>query len=81
MNPNEIKTEHVAKREIRVFISSTLRDMQRERELLVKKVFPELRRICDKRFVSFTELTLYKGLCMENIRLKLRNTNFKTDTP
>ena len=28
-------------REIRVFISSTFRDMQRERELLVKQVFPE----------------------------------------
>ena len=41
-------------RRIRVFISSTFRDMKHERELLVKKVFPELRRICDERFVSFT---------------------------
>ena len=28
-------------RQIRVFISSTFRDMKRERELLVKHVFPE----------------------------------------
>lgn len=34
-------------REIRVFISSTFHDMQRERELLVKQVFRELRRVCD----------------------------------
>ncbi len=31
---------------IRVFISSTFRDMQLERDILVKKVFPELRKIC-----------------------------------
>ena len=32
------------RREIRVFISSTFRDMQEEREELVKQVFPQLRR-------------------------------------
>ncbi len=55
MNPQEPKSELLSKRQIRVFISSTFRDMQRERELLVKTVFPELRRICDERFVSFTQ--------------------------
>lgn len=39
-------------RVIRVFISSTFRDMMRERDLLVKEVFPELRRKCAKRFVT-----------------------------
>ena len=39
-------------RQIRVFISSTFRDMMRERDLLVKEVFPELRRKCAKRFVT-----------------------------
>ena len=52
-------------RQIRVFISSTLRDMQRERELLVKEVFPELRRLCDERFVSFTEVDLRWGITKE----------------
>jgi len=33
-------------REIRVFISSTFRDMQEEREELVKQIFPQLRRRC-----------------------------------
>lgn len=40
-------------REIRVFISSTFRDMMRERDLLVKRVFPALRRIRAKRLVAF----------------------------
>jgi hypothetical protein len=61
MNQHDLKSEHLAKREIRVFISSTFRDMQEERELLVKKVFPELRRICEERLVSFIEVALYRG--------------------
>jgi len=52
-------------RQIRVFISSTFRDMQRERELLVKRVFPELRRICTQRFVTFTEVDLRWGITEE----------------
>src|SRR5882724_11602155 len=52
-------------RVIRVFISSTFRDMQKERELLVKEVFPELRRVCDERFVSFTEVDLRWGITRE----------------
>ena len=32
--------------------------MQAERELLIKRVFPELRSICAKRFVTFTEVDL-----------------------
>ena len=57
--------DRLVNREIRVFISSTFRDMQEERELLVKKVFPELRRICDERFVSFTEVDLRWGITGE----------------
>lgn len=49
-------------RQIRVFISSTFRDMMRERDLLVKEVFPELRRKCAKRFVTFTEVDLRWGI-------------------
>ena len=32
-------------RAIRVFVSSTFRDMQAEREELVKRVFPQIRRV------------------------------------
>ena len=49
-------------RQIRVFISSTFRDMRRERDMLVKEVFPELRRKCAKRFVTFTEVDLRWGI-------------------
>lgn len=52
-------------RVIRVFISSTFRDMMRERDLLVKQVFPALRRICAKRFVTFTEVDLRWGITEE----------------
>ena len=52
-------------RQIRVFISSTFRDMTRERDLLVKEVFPELRRKCAQRFVTFTEVDLRWGITEE----------------
>lgn len=53
------------RREIRVFISSTFRDMMRERDLLVKRVFPALRRVCARRFVTFTEVDLRWGITEE----------------
>jgi len=49
-------------REIRVFISSTFRDMQQERELLIKEIFPELRRICAERLITLTEVDLRWGI-------------------
>ena len=39
--PTNLSTQD---RVIRVFISSTFRDMMRERDSLVKEVFPEMRR-------------------------------------
>jgi nephrocystin-3 len=45
---------------VRVFLSSTLRDFAEERDLLVRKVFPELRRKCRERQVEFaTQPTLH----------------------
>ena len=61
MNHTPLSTD----RQIRVFISSTFRDMMRERDLLVKEVFPELRRKCAKRFVTFTEVDLRWGITEE----------------
>ena len=51
--------------EIRIFISSTFRDMQDEREYLIKHIFPELRTICRERGVEFTEIDLRWGVTEE----------------
>src|SRR6187402_391338 len=51
--------------ELRVFISSTFHDLQAEREYLVKKVFPEIRQLCRKHGVEFTEIDLRWGLTEE----------------
>ena len=52
-------------REIRVFISSTFRDMQEEREELVKQIFPQLRRLCESRGVTWGEVDLRWGVSDE----------------
>jgi hypothetical protein len=41
-------------RSIRVFVSSTFRDMQAERDYLVKTIFPQLRKLCESRAVTWT---------------------------
>ena len=55
--------------ELRVFISSTFRDLQEEREHLVKKVFPEIRALCRRRGVTFTDVDLRWGLTEEEADL------------
>ncbi len=55
--------------ELRVFISSTFRDLQEEREHLVKKIFPEIRAICRQRGITFTEVDLRWGLTDEDVAL------------
>lgn len=47
---------------IRVFISSTFRDLQDERDELMKKTFPVLRRKAEERDVTLTELDLRWGI-------------------
>jgi len=51
--------------ELRVFISSTFRDLQEEREHLVKKIFPEIRALCRVRGVTFTDIDLRWGITDE----------------
>jgi hypothetical protein len=58
-------TSAVHQRLIRVFISSTFRDMQAEREELVKFTFPELRRRCRERSVEFVDVDLRWGISDE----------------
>ncbi|MCL2186500.1 MAG: tetratricopeptide repeat protein [Treponema sp.] len=52
-------------RQIRIFISSTFRDMMKERDYLITKTFPELRRYCDDRDISLFELDLRWGVTQE----------------
>ncbi len=48
-----------------LFVSSTFGDMFDEREVLVKRVFPELRRRCRQRCARFMEVDLRWGLTRE----------------
>jgi len=58
-----------APNELRVFISSTFRDLQEEREHLIKKIFPEIRATCRERGIRFTEVDLRWGLTDEDVAL------------
>jgi len=52
-------------RRIRVFVSSTFRDMHDERDILIKKIFPQLRKLCEERAVTWTEVDLRWGITKE----------------
>src|SRR4051794_22795242 len=53
------------RREIRVFVSSTFQDMHAEREELIKRTFPELRRLCAQRGVTWGDVDLRWGVTDE----------------
>jgi tetratricopeptide (TPR) repeat protein len=57
--------EAQAFRSVRVFVSSTFRDMQAERDELIKRVFPQLRRLCESRGVAWAEVDLRWGVTDE----------------
>jgi preprotein translocase subunit SecA/nephrocystin-3 len=74
-----------------VFISSTFRDMQEEREELVKQIFPQLRRLCESHGVTWGEVDLRWGvpneakaegkvlpLCLAEIEQALHLWRFET---
>lgn len=54
-----------ASRVVRVFVSSTFRDMQAERDELVKRVFPQIRLMCEQRGVTWGEIDLRWGVTDE----------------
>ena len=54
-----------AQRIVRVFVSSTFRDMQADRDELVKHVFPRLRKLCESRGVTWGEVDLRWGITDE----------------
>ena len=62
MSDKPSTTERPQDRLVRVFVSSTFRDMHAEREELVKRVFPELRRHCRERAIEFVDVDLRWGI-------------------
>jgi len=54
-----------ANRSVRVFLSSTFRDFGEERDLLIKQVFPALRRRLKDRFVELVDVDLRWGITAE----------------
>ncbi|KKH95927.1 hypothetical protein EO95_11555 [Methanosarcina sp. 1.H.T.1A.1] len=65
LRENEWKSENVKKRQINVFVSSTFKDMQAERDELVKRIFPQLRKLCEERGVTWGEVDLRWGITDE----------------
>jgi tetratricopeptide (TPR) repeat protein len=63
--PDGATPSPTSSRHIRVFVSSTFRDMQAERDSLVKYVFPELKRRCRERQVELVEVDLRWGVTEE----------------
>ncbi len=57
--------ERGEERVIRVFVSSTFRDMREDRDELVKRVFPPLRKVCEDRHVTWGEVDLRWGITDE----------------
>jgi hypothetical protein len=51
-------TKKPKERVVRLFLSSTFRDMQLERDELIKLTFPTLKSYCQERGVSFNEIDL-----------------------
>lgn len=51
--------------DIRIFISSTFKDMMEERQYLIKYVFPEIAKRCRERNVNFTVVDLLWGITEE----------------
>ena len=65
MQEKQNKKQKIKRREIRVFVSSTFRDMVAERDELLKIVFPKLRKRCRDRYVAFSEVDLRWGITEE----------------
>jgi len=58
MNVVTTPAQNDSEREIRIFISSPFKDMQAEREIIVKRVIPKLRKLCGERDVVLSYVDL-----------------------
>lgn len=55
-------------RVVRLFLSSTFLDMQAERDVLTKFVFPEIRKRADQRGVEFLTVDLRWGVTSDQVQ-------------
>lgn len=60
--------ESITSRRIRIFISSTFQDMNDERDYLMKRTFPKLRKKARERDVALTEVDLRWGITAEEVQ-------------
>lgn len=58
-------------RKVRVFISSTFKDLNEERNFLNTIIFPQIREYCEKRFIEFTSIDLRWGITEDASRTGL----------
>jgi len=72
LDPAADATPRPAERErvVRVFVSSTFKDMVKERDILMAHTWPALRRLCRERAVEFVEVDLRWGITEEQSRRK-----------
>lgn len=61
-------TSFIENRNIRIFISSTFKDLQEERDYLVKVTFPQMRRLAQERNVHVTLIDLRWGITEEETK-------------
>jgi hypothetical protein len=59
------ESDHAQRRVARVFVSSTFLDAAEERNVLATRVFPDLRRLCRARGVTFVDVDLRWGITVE----------------
>lgn len=52
-------------RELRIFVSSTFSDMTEERNILSSHVFPQIRELCERRGIIFSDIDLRWGVTEE----------------
>jgi len=76
LKPDNLKPS-AKERVIRVFVSSTFRDMVEDRNELMFHVWPALRKVCRKRAVEFVEVDLRWGIARDRADCKpdLRRTS------
>lgn len=58
-------TNNIENRQMPIFLSSTFRDMQEERDELIKKIFPQLKDLAAQRLVTLTPIDLRWGITEE----------------
>jgi NACHT domain- and WD repeat-containing protein len=65
ISPEEEADMPEAPRTFRVFVSSTFKDLEEERNVLLKEVYPDLRRFCADRGARFQPIDLRWGVSEE----------------